>query len=65
MLITDPRELELPKVGLVDLLDPYVGHGAEAEDRLIEVERRNLARFGYGVKAFTLSMIETALDSTM
>ena len=47
---------------LVDLLDPYVGHSAEAEGRLIEVERRNLERFGYGVKAFTLSMIETAIE---
>jgi putative hydrolase of the HAD superfamily len=29
---------------------------------LLEVERRNLAIFGYGVKGFTLSMIETAIE---
>ncbi|HKK36153.1 MAG TPA: HAD family hydrolase [Paracoccaceae bacterium] len=28
--------------------------------RLLETERRNLALYGYGVKGFTLSMIETA-----
>ena len=36
---------------------------AEAlSERLLEAERRNLARYGYGIKGFTLSMIETALD---
>jgi putative hydrolase of the HAD superfamily len=30
--------------------------------QLLETERRNLELYGYGVKAFTLSMIETALD---
>jgi putative hydrolase of the HAD superfamily len=32
--------------------------------RLFEVERKNLALYGYGVKGFTLSMIETAIDLT-
>ena len=32
--------------------------------RLAEVERRNLALSGYGVKGFTLSLIETAMDIT-
>ncbi|WOI56419.1 HAD family hydrolase [Palleronia sp. LCG004] len=32
--------------------------------RLIEAERRNLARYGFGVKGFVLSMIETAMDVT-
>jgi putative hydrolase of the HAD superfamily len=31
---------------------------------LLAVERRNLPIFGFGVKSFTLSMIETALDFT-
>jgi putative hydrolase of the HAD superfamily len=35
---------------------------ATLEARLLETERRNLGLFGYGVKGFTLSMIETALD---
>jgi putative hydrolase of the HAD superfamily len=30
--------------------------------RLVETELRNLQRFGYGVKGFTLSMIETAIE---
>jgi putative hydrolase of the HAD superfamily len=34
------------------------------EQRLLEAEKRNLGRYGYGVKGFTLSMIETAIDVT-
>src|SRR3954462_8379095 len=34
------------------------------DTRLAEVERRNLALYGYGVKGFTLSLIETAMDIT-
>jgi putative hydrolase of the HAD superfamily len=40
---------------------------AEAKDltaRLLEAEKRNLALYGFGVKGFTLSMIETAIDVT-
>ncbi len=32
--------------------------------RLLEAERRNLGHYGYGVKGFTLSMIETAIEVT-
>lgn len=32
--------------------------------KLLEAERRNLKFYGYGVKGFTLSMIETALELT-
>jgi len=32
--------------------------------KLAEVERRNLRLYGYGVKGFTLSMIETAMELT-
>ncbi|WP_158818280.1 HAD family hydrolase [Methylocapsa sp. S129] len=42
------------------------GHGS-AEDILLklrEVERRNLPLYGFGVKGFTLSMIETAVEAT-
>jgi putative hydrolase of the HAD superfamily len=31
---------------------------------LLESEKRNLALYGYGIKGFTLSMIETALEVT-
>lgn len=34
------------------------------ETKLAQVERRNLALYGYGVKGFTLSMIETAMELT-
>ena len=32
--------------------------------RVAEVERRNLSLYGYGVKGFTLSLIETAMELT-
>ena len=35
-----------------------------AEDQLYAVEMRNLRHFGYGVKGFVLSMIETAIEMT-
>jgi putative hydrolase of the HAD superfamily len=34
------------------------------EKKLFETEMRNLKHFGYGVKGFTLSMIETAIELT-
>lgn len=34
------------------------------EARLYEAEMRNLPHFGYGIKAFALSMIETAVELT-
>ncbi len=45
----------------VDLLDDH-GDPETIETRLAEVERRNLRLYGYGVKGFTLSMIETAME---
>jgi putative hydrolase of the HAD superfamily len=36
----------------------------ELSKRLLETERRNLDRYGYGIKGFTLSMIETAIEVT-
>lgn len=33
-------------------------------ERLIELERHNVAIFGYGIKGFVLSMIETAIEAT-
>jgi putative hydrolase of the HAD superfamily len=43
------------------LLTPFADPG-HTEARLTEAEERNLRLYGYGVKGFTLSMIETALD---
>src|SRR5438105_4460358 len=45
---------------LADLLSPYADP-ADLHAHLAEVELRNLSFYGYGVKAFTLSMIETTL----
>ena len=33
-------------------------------DRLEAAERRNLGRYGFGIKGFVLSMIETAIEVT-
>ncbi|PSL22239.1 HAD family hydrolase [Shimia abyssi] len=33
-------------------------------DRLLEAERRNIGHYGFGIKGFVLSMIETAIDVT-
>ncbi len=45
------------------LLRPY-HEDAWIDARLFATEMRNLARYGYGIKAFTLSMIETAIELT-
>lgn len=34
------------------------------EERLLAAERRNIGHYGFGVKGFTLSMIETAIEVT-
>ncbi|MFN3513779.1 MAG: HAD family hydrolase [Phenylobacterium sp.] len=44
-----------------ELLSGYTER-AVVEARLAEVEKRNLRLYGYGVKGFTLSMIETAME---
>jgi putative hydrolase of the HAD superfamily len=33
-------------------------------DRLLAAEKRNIQRYGYGIKGFVLSMIETAIEVT-
>ncbi len=38
--------------------------GDDVQEHLFAVERRNLEVFGYGVKSFTLSMVETAIQLT-
>ena len=45
------------------LLAPY--HSAAwIQERLYETEVRNLRHYGYGIKSFVLSMIETAIELT-
>lgn len=43
------------------LLSPYTDP-ADVSQRLYQTEQRNLHFYGYGVKSFTLSMIETAIE---
>ncbi|RWD12773.1 MAG: HAD family hydrolase [Mesorhizobium sp.] len=38
------------------------GEAEHISARLLEAERRNLAVYGFGIKGFTLSMIETAIE---
>ncbi len=40
------------------------GEAAEISGKLLEAEKRNLAFYGFGIKGFTLSMIETAIEVT-
>jgi len=46
------------------LLAPYVADDVDLDDRLNATERANLELFGYGVKGFTLSLIETSIEAS-
>lgn len=46
-----------------DLLGDYADRET-LDRRLLESETRNIGHYGYGIKGFTLSMIETAIDVT-
>lgn len=45
------------------MLADYV-EGDHLDEQLLAAERRNLGHYGYGVKGFILSMIETAIEVT-
>ncbi|QMU29837.1 HAD family hydrolase [Adhaeribacter radiodurans] len=47
----------------MEVLAPYVDSKI-LEAKLYEIEIRNLSLFGYGIKGFILSMIETAIELT-
>ncbi len=53
--MTQARFLELLK----DHADPK-----ELPDRLLKVMLRNIGTYGFGIKSFTLSMVETAIEVT-
>jgi putative hydrolase of the HAD superfamily len=53
----------LTQSALRDLLRRHVPD-ADVDSHLYEVEMRNLGLYGYGVKSFTRSMIETAIELT-
>lgn len=46
---------------LAELLSTYV-EPQDLRRHLLEAERRNLGHYGFGIKGFTLSMIETAVE---
>jgi len=57
------RMFRLTQARFAELLASH----AEADElhlRLLEAERRNIGRYGFGVKGFVLSMIETAIEVT-
>lgn len=55
------RFFQLTQARFADLLRDHAPAG-DLEARLLAAERRNLGHYGFGVKAFTLSMIETAIE---
>lgn len=54
---------ELTTARFVELLKPYVD-GAHLTTHLHAVEKQNVKHYGYGVKGFMLSMVETAIAVT-
>ena len=48
-----------------ELLAPWMERDTAATSHLEAIERRNLEIFGYGVKGFTLSMVESAIQPTV
>ncbi|WP_421905546.1 HAD family hydrolase [Mameliella sp.] len=57
------RFFVLTQERFADLLRDYAEKDHLAE-RLVEAERRNIGHYGFGVKGFVLSMIETAIEVT-
>lgn len=50
------------KARCLELLQPYMKPGMDLEQELYAFGSKNLKIFGYGVKGFTISMIETAIE---
>ncbi|MEL6620735.1 MAG: HAD family hydrolase [Pseudomonadota bacterium] len=57
------RFFQLTQERFAELLAPHVGN-IDLDTRLMQAERRNLGHYGFGIKGFMLSMIETALEVT-
>ena len=57
------RFFQMTQERFAELLEPYYS-GGELMPRLIAAERRNIGHYGFGIKGFVLSMIETALEVT-
>lgn len=57
------RFFHLTQARFAELLADFI-EGDPLADRLLEAERRNIGHYGFGVKGFVLSMIETAIEVT-
>lgn len=57
------RFFRLTQERFASLLKDYAD-GDHLLDRLLAAERRNLGHYGFGIKGFILSMIETAIEVT-
>jgi len=57
------RFFRLTQARFADLLADHVAQD-HLMARLLEAERRNLGHYGFGIKGFVLSMIETAIEVT-
>jgi putative hydrolase of the HAD superfamily len=53
----------LTETHFTELLSDYA-EGTVVSERLLAAEKRNLQHYGFGIKGFTLSMIETAIEIT-
>ncbi|MGR3455797.1 HAD family hydrolase [Pseudooceanicola sp.] len=57
------RFFRLTQDRFAELLAEYSDR-AHLDERLLAAERRNLGHYGFGIKGFVLSMIETAIEVT-
>ena len=57
------RVFKLTQERFAELLAPHVDV-PDLDAHLLDAERRNIGHYGFGVKGFVLSMIETALEVT-
>lgn len=57
------RYFQLTQARFTELLRDYAPSG-HLNEHMLAAERRNLAHYGFGVKGFMLSMIETAIEVT-
>jgi putative hydrolase of the HAD superfamily len=57
------RHFHLTQARFAELLADHVD-GQHLAERLLAAERRNIGSYGFGVKGFVLSMIETAIEVT-
>jgi putative hydrolase of the HAD superfamily len=58
------RLYDQTQAGLAALLAPYGVNPPSLTAGLYQTETRNIGLFGYGIKSFSLSMIETAVQMT-